>query len=133
MEISESEIVTFCQPIFGFESSSRYIFLHDDEISEQFVWLQSVEEEDVRFILVDPATVSEHYRPRLSPEVMQMLGEEEYMCWLVTVIPEDFRDSTVNLKSPIVVNPARMLAAQVILEEDLPIRFPLFHTGKEND
>lgn len=131
IDICESEIVTFCQPIFGFEDSLRYVFLHDDEISDRFVWMQSIDEEAVRFILVDPAAVSDNYRPRLSKEVMEMLGEEEYMCWLITVIPEDFRNATVNLKSPVVVNPSRMAAAQVILDEDLPIRFPLFHDGKE--
>ncbi|MCI8441149.1 MAG: flagellar assembly protein FliW [Provencibacterium sp.] len=131
MEIHESEIVNFRQPLFGFEGSSRYVFLHDDEISEQFVWLQSVDEEEVRFIMVDPATVSDSYQPKLSQETMQMLGDEEYMCWLIVVIPDDFRKATVNLKSPVVVNPSRMVAAQVILEEDFPIRFPLFHDGKE--
>lgn len=131
IEICDSEIVTFLQPVFGFEGSSRYVFLHDDEISDQFVWLQSVDEEAVRFIMVDPATVSDSYRPKLSPETMRMLGEEEYMCWLIAVIPADFKKATVNLKSPVVVNPSRMVAAQVILEEDFPIRFPLFHAGKE--
>ena len=52
------------------------------------------------------------------------------MCWLMASIREPFSESTVNLKSPIVVNPQRHLAAQFILEEDFPIRYPLFREEK---
>lgn len=131
IEISEGEIVTFCQPVFGFEGSTRYVFLHDDEVDGHFVWLQSVDEQNVRFILISPSVVSDDYRPKLPQEIRQQLGEGEYESWLITVIPEDLRRSTVNLKSPIVVNPSSMVAAQVILDEDLPIRFPLFDNAKE--
>ena len=65
------------------------------------------------------------------PDIRRQLGEGECESWLITVIPEDLRRSTVNLKSPVIVNPSSMVAAQVILDEDLPIRFPLFNNAKE--
>jgi len=130
IEVGEKEIVTFCQPVYGFESLKRYVFLHDEALGEQFAWLQSVEDANVCFILVNPAMVDPSYAPRVPADFAgQMNGE--VMWWLVAVIPEKFEEATVNLKSPIVVNFERGCAAQVILEEDLPIRSPLFRRGKE--
>lgn len=130
IEVGEKEIVTFCQPVYGFESLKRYVFLHDESLGEQFAWLQSVEDADVCFILANPSMVDPAYAPRIPAELAEEL-DGETMWWLVAVIPEQLEKATVNLKSPIVVNFDRGCAAQVILEEDLPIHSPLFHRGKE--
>lgn len=132
--IDERDIITFRQPVYGFEDLKEYVFLYDEELSGQFVWLQSVEIPEICFILVDPAAVMQHYEPDLPKETVELLGgeEEKVMCWLVAVIPEEFKNTTVNLKSPIVVNPRLKCGLQVILEDNLPIRYPLFKDGKEN-
>lgn len=130
IEIDEKDLITFKSPIYGFEQYKRFAFLYHKEISEHFIWLQSVEEQALCFVLVEPELVSDHYRPVLPPEMARLLGEGDCMCWLMASIREPFSKSTVNLKSPIVVNPERHLAAQLILEEDLPIRYPLFREEK---
>ena len=47
------------------------------------------------------------------------------------MVPEDYKDTTVNLKSPILVNSEKMLAVQTIAAENYPIKFPIFK--KEGD
>lgn len=127
MEIAQQDIVSFEGAIFGFESYKKFVFLFQEDISEHFVWLQSVEEPDLCFILVEPGLVAENYSPALPADVEELLGGGEYMCLLMTVIKEDFHNSTVNLRSPIVVNSTTKKAAQVILEGDYPIRHPLLN------
>ena len=51
------------------------------------------------------------------------------MCWLIASLREPFTDSTVNLRSPIVVNPELHQAAQFVLDGSLPIRHPLVREG----
>ena len=68
----------------------------------------------------------EPYEPRFPAEMQELLGNGDYMCWLLVSIRDPFDQSTVNLKSPIVVNPALHQAAQFILDADLPLRHPLF-------
>ncbi len=126
IEIDSREIVTFASPIFGFERYRRFAFLYHEEISEHFIWLQSVEEPALCFILVQPHLISDHYHPQLPDEADDLLGEGECMCWLTVSIREPFEQSTVNLKSPIVVNPTTHLGAQFILDAELPINHPLF-------
>jgi flagellar assembly factor FliW len=41
------------------------------------------------------------------------------------VLREEFANSTINLKSPVLIDSETRYAAQVILEEDYPIRAPL--------
>lgn len=124
IEVAPEDIITFASPMFGFEELNRYVFLFAEE-NTNIVWLQSVDNPHICFILADPKIVEDNYNPRLSPEVRGALGEGDYLFWLVVVVAEDFRDSTINMKSPVVVNLHTKRAVQTILEEDLPLRRPL--------
>ena len=129
IEIDEKDIVTFTGPIFGFEKYRRFVFLYQEEIVENFIWLQSVEEPELCFILVQPDLITDHYQPQLPKEAKTLLGDGDWMCWLIVSLREPFQDSTVNLRSPIVVNPELRQAAQFVLEGSLPIRHPLLREG----
>ena len=129
LEIDEKDIVTFSGPIFGFEKYRRFVFLFQEDLSEHFIWLQSVEEPELCFILVQPDLITDHYTPELPREAKDLLGEGDYMCWLIVSLREPFAESTVNLRSPIVVNPELRQAAQFVLDGGLPIRHPLIREG----
>ena len=131
IEIDEKDIVTFTGPIFGFEKYRRFVFLYQEEIVENFIWLQSVEEPELCFILVQPDLITDHYQPQLPKEAKTLLGDGDWMCWLIVPLREPFQDSTVNLRSPIVVNPELRQAAQFVLEGNLPIRHPLVREGEK--
>ena len=131
IEIDEKDIVTFTGPIFGFEKYRRFVFLYQEEIVENFIWLQSVEEPELCFILVQPDLVTDDYQPQLPKEAKTLLGDGDWMCWLIVSLREPFQDSTVNLRSPIVVNPELRQAAQFVLEGNLPIRHPLVREGEK--
>ncbi len=131
IEINEADIIEFKMPIFGFESYCRYVFLHEESLGEHLVWLQSVEEPDLCFILVNPDLVTESYDPKMPKSVREALGPGDLMCWLIMVVKEDFERSTVNLRSPIVVNPATRTAAQIILEESYAIQHPIISRKEE--
>ena len=98
---------------------------------ENFIWLQSVEEPELCFILVQPDLITDHYQPQLPKEAKTLLGDGDWMCWLIVSLREPFQDSTVNLRSPIVVNPELRQAAQFVLEGNLPIRHPLVREGEK--
>ena len=131
IEIDEKDIVTFTGPIFGFEKYRRFVFLYQEEIVENFIWLQSVEEPELCFILVQPELITDHYQPQLPKEAKTLLGDGDWMCWLIVSLREPFQDSTVTLRSPIVVNPELRQAAQFVLEGNLPIRHPLVREGEK--
>lgn len=125
VEISEDDVITFIEPIFGFKDYSRFAVLTEESIGLDFAWLQSVEDASVCFILINPSTVVGQYNPVLRKRVAELIETDEPMFWLVAVLRDTLEKYTVNLKSPIVINPVSKSAAQVILEDDLPIRYPL--------
>lgn len=132
VEIQDEDILTFRQPIYGFEYLSKFVLLSNPNISEHFVWLQSAEEQDICFILASPQVIEGGYEPEIPHAVQQALGEGEYSLWLIVVVAERFEESTANLKSPIIINLEGKCAAQAILEEDRPIRFPLLQQERED-
>ena len=130
-EIPDSKVIIFKQPIFGFEDYTRYTMIFDEEIGEQIVWLQSLEEPELCFFLFDPSAFDDFYKPEMTEDTEKSLGAGEYACWVVLSVKEDFNESTVNLKSPIVINTATGVAVQTILEQDYPIRHPVIEGGNQ--
>lgn len=134
VEIDITEAVRFSQPLYGFEKLEKYALLSDSTISDCFLWLQAIDDKDTCFILVDPSVLFYHYEPTLTPDMLRQVGctkAEDVVIRLVAVIPENFNASTVNLKCPIVINTTGHCAAQVMLEDDYPIRAPLVEGGEE--
>lgn len=131
MEIDEKDIITFVEPIFGFEEQRRYVLLEHEELNPHFVWLQSVEEPMVCFVLANPREIVSDYQVTLPAGAIETLGEGSTLYFVLTVIRDPYYDSTVNLKSPVVINTRTGKAIQVILEEPYPIRQPLVQKEEE--
>ena len=126
IEVSERDIISFKQQIYGFDEYTDYVILYDESVGDDFAWLQSVQERDLCFLIAKPSAAVSEYKPQLPYDAVKQLGEGEYEYWLIMVVPEDIKESTVNLKSPIVLNPSQCSAVQVILEDNYPIRFRIF-------
>ena len=75
IEVTEDRVYHFTQPLFGFEQYSDFIILHDEEIGGSIVWLQSTQEPQLCFIMMDPGTVAKGYAPPLPPEFDLLLGD----------------------------------------------------------
>jgi len=130
VEVSENEIYHFTQPLFGFEEYTDFVILHDNDIGEDIVWLQSVSAAGLCFIIMDPGKLTTDYVPVLPDGSDKLLGEGDCFCGVVAVIPQNFKESTVNLKSPVFFNSENHHAAQMMLEGDYPVRFPLTKGGR---
>ncbi|MEG0778913.1 MAG: flagellar assembly protein FliW [Oscillospiraceae bacterium] len=125
VEIAVEDVYHFSQPIFGFEEYTDYIVLRDEEIGDSIVWLQATKNPGLCFILMDPSGFSSFFNPELPEGSDKLLGDGDCFCWVIAVIPQNVKDATVNLKSPVFLNPETHKAAQIILESDYPVRFPL--------
>lgn len=134
IDIKESNIITFKQPLYGFEDYTQYVLVSDRNMGSGICWLQSIEQKEVCFILINPLEVCKDYAPVVMQDVLftlQAAPEDDLDCWAIIVISEDFRCSTVNLKSPILINHKMKCAMQVILEQDYPIRKRIFDGESE--
>lgn len=121
IECNEDDIFTFDQPPFGFEQFKKYILLYDDEISPEIAWLQSTENENLCFILLETSAVpSINYKPVY--DLPKGFGDGEVVEFGICVLAEEFQYSTINLKSPIIINMTQKRGVQVILQQDYSVR-----------
>lgn len=132
IDVDEKEIITFANPVLGFEEYEKYIILMDENIGDKFAWLQSIEATDVCFMLANPSLLGDAYQPIIPKDASEAIGGSIDEMWLIAVITDPVRESKVNLKSPVVINTQKKLGAQAVSESNLPVRFELF-AGKESE
>ena len=135
VEIDTNQIITFKQAILGFDGLTKYILISNPDISNEFRWLQSTEDSDICFIVIDPSEVFADYNPDISPNCyldLDLDEQDSIALWNIIVVAHDFKQSTVNLKSPIIVNLKNNVAIQTVLDEDFSIRTPLFNENSES-
>ena len=132
VEVNDEEILSFPAGIIGFPTMTRYtIWEHDGEAP--FRWLQSLDDGDLAFIVMDPTLVKPDYRIAIAPRDIAELGEGEgaklIVLLILTVPSQDPGRITANLRGPVVINLSTKLGKQFVLSEDHPTRFPLFPDG----
>ena len=141
IEIDDRKIITFQDGIPGFFDDRHFVlFKHgmeetdefeDDTDSEEdyFWWLQSVDDGDVAFVLMDVFMVMPDYEPHVDDEEMDLLGEydpEHFVVYNIVSISDDPAKISVNLKAPIIINVKERIGRQVVAEnEDYPIRYSI--------
>lgn len=131
IEISEEDIIEFPDGVYAFEDVNKFVVL-DTGSKAGLMQLQSVENVEPRFIILDPYAFIEDYKPVLPDGVLEKLkanSARELSFFVIAVIPCNIKNSTVNLRSPIAINFKEKLGAQIILENcEYPIRFHLFNS-----
>ena len=118
-EYEEESLIIFPEGLFGFPELKKYLPLLINEEDDSMILLQSVEQPAVAFALINPAFLLSDYFPILTPEELSFLGvedSEELSFLAICVMHDDYLENTVNLKSPLAINPETRIGMQVILE-----------------
>ena len=118
LEVGADEVLSFPAGVVGLEHLRRFALVEDARIAP-CQWLQSVDEPEIAFVVVDPVVVDPEYAPSLPDGVS---GE---LLAIITLSPEPER-STVNLLAPVVVDRSARVGRQVVLHESgYPLRQPI--------
>ncbi len=125
IEISEENIITFNDGLFGFEETKEYVLIRPLGEDKYPVWLQSISNRAPCFILYNPFEIHPSYDPKFTG-LANLADNKDNLVLALAVIKDDLQKSTVNLKCPIVINTRSKIAAQYILEQDYSMQHPLF-------
>ncbi|MCM1329158.1 MAG: flagellar assembly protein FliW [Ruminococcus sp.] len=128
-EIAEENILNFPEGIYAFEDQHRFVMLSPLGNDVFPAWLQSLDNENLCFIVFDPRQIVKDYSVTADAESVKAIEKKpgtDIRYLSLAVVPEEYKNTTVNLKSPIMINADKMLAAQIIAVEDYPIKFPVF-------
>lgn len=135
IDIEDSKIITLEGGMIGFPDMKKFALVFDEEKKERgkIKWLQSMDDAEVAFPVMDPVEVKEDYNPTVNDELLKPLGNltDENTFVLVTVTAsKNIKELSINLKAPIIINLDNMKGAQLIVEDDLPVKYKIYEILK---
>lgn len=122
LEVNDQAVIIFDDGLPGFEDHKEFVILnnHDTEEPVPFMWLQSVKDRDLAFVLTIPYFARPDYAFDVPEEVVQKLSAqnpEDLGVYAVVTIREKLDEMTVNLASPILVSTKNHHAVQWTIED----------------
>ena len=132
LDLGEDKIITFEKGLMGFENFTKYTILFDteEESKGNIMWFQSVEEPALALPVISPIHVMEEYDPQVNDDWLKGLGEltEDNICVLLTMtVTSEVKDTTANLKAPLVINSDTRKGCQVIAENpDYVVKYNVY-------
>lgn len=118
IEVDEKQKVTIPKGLFGFEDFTEYVLM--DAEHQPFYWLQSVADQDIAFILINPFLFRPDYEVNISNEELAEIGitaPENALIFVIVTIPQDGGSMTANLQGPVVINKQNMQCMQAVLAD----------------
>lgn len=123
IEYSESDLLEFPNGLFGFPDLRYYLPLSLCESGEDdngsILLLQSTEEIEVSFAVINPIVLCPDYTPELRPEELSFLAAKdsgEISYYVVCVVRDNYLENMVNLKCPLAINSETRIGMQVVLD-----------------
>lgn len=117
IEINEKQMLYFPLGILGFENLKKYALLDSEQ--PPFFWLQSLDVQEVAFILINPFLFRPEYALDISGEDYNLikLSNDDFdnrLIFTIVTVPEKSEDMTANLQGPIIINKINKNAIQTI-------------------
>ncbi|MDR1539809.1 MAG: flagellar assembly protein FliW [Clostridiales bacterium] len=130
IEYDPSLAIDFDEGLPGFPENKKFIVLLENQEEDTFCWLQSIDDGDLAFALINIYNVIPEYNPLVRSEEVAALGdfsENNLLVYNVVVIPDDIKQMRANLRAPIVINPDTKKGKQVILDnEEYEMKYKIF-------
>lgn len=119
LEVNPTDIITFAEGLLGFEHLKKY-FVVDPGDSTLILWLQSTEEEKVAFPIIEPKIFKPDYIAKLLPADLNGLELDSIQnakLYSILTIPANVTEMSANLKAPVLINSARKVGKQIVLQD----------------
>jgi len=121
VDLQEDKVITFDQGMMGFENYKKYALLFDIKKNRDTAisWLQSLDESELAFPVINPLVVNDQYNPIVNNEYLEGIGEfqeDELIVLLTVTVPEQIENITANCKAPILINTVTAKGVQVITD-----------------
>lgn len=129
LEVNPNDIITFSEGLLGFENIKKY-FVVDPGDSTLILWLQSTEDENVAFPIIEPKIFKPDYIAKLLPADLNGLELESLQTaklYSILTIPGNVTEMSANLKAPIVINSNKKVGKQIVLQDSkLSVKFEMY-------
>ena len=117
IEVNDQQKIAFPQGLFGFEGFKDYVLL--DAEQQPFYWLQSMDMEQIAFVLINPFLFRPDYEVNIENEELAEIdihSPEDALIFVIVTIPPD-GPITANLQGPLIINRDTKLGKQAVLTD----------------
>jgi flagellar assembly factor FliW len=133
IQVEEDALYEFPQGIYGFEEDTQFAIFKQDFDEVSFLYLQSTKNIVPCFLVFEPWDLYPGYAPVMSAEDLKACkvdSIDDLIFLVIATVPDSIEDVSINIKSPVVLNPKTREARQVILENpDYTVRYKPFQKG----
>ncbi|MBR5645756.1 MAG: flagellar assembly protein FliW [Treponema sp.] len=119
INISEDQLLEIPEGLFGFEEYTKFALV--DSEYEPFLWLQSTEEKNLAFLIVDPFLICHDYETDIDDELLSKIDikkPEDIIIMTIVTVPQDGSPITANFMGPLVINKENKKCMQVIINDN---------------
>ena len=125
VEVNPETVITFPAGLGGFENAKRYMLVHEDIKSGLASFtLQSIDEPNLAFQIVDPTALGFNYELALSDAENAMLQtpEAEDVAVMLVMFKQDGEAAGIqpNIRAPLLINTKARVGVQKIMEKMVP-------------
>ncbi|MGK5082225.1 flagellar assembly protein FliW [Bdellovibrionota bacterium FG-1] len=120
LTVGDDEMIKIPSGIMGFPEYTEFCLV-DPGDETLILWMQSMQNPDIAFPLLEPKIFKADYSARLSAAELRELklqNVNQSAVFSILTIPGDVTQMTANLKAPLVINLKDQIARQVVLQEN---------------
>jgi flagellar assembly factor FliW len=118
LEVDDASVIELSEGMIGFADKKKFV-VHEHRSGNMFKWLQSVEDGQLAFLIIEPKEFMPAYRPGLPKADAEAIGlktAEDAVLYVTVVVPRDNpAKMSANLLGPIVVNSKNRRGRQIVL------------------
>ena len=119
IEVEENQIISLPSGLIGFSEDRRFV-IREDDAAAPFLWLQSVDNNGLAFVMIEPHVSVSNYELELTQEHLNKLDAkniEELRVFVLVTMAKEIKDVTINLQGPLLFNPEKRLGLQFIIPD----------------
>lgn len=120
IQVREDQIIQIIPGLLGFSQYHRYVLIEHSKESP-FIWLQSVDNLDLAFVVIDPVNIVLDYQVSLGPDLLKELEADSLqdleILVVLTIPPGRPQEMTANLMGPLVINLHNRRGKQLVVEQ----------------
>lgn len=117
IEVGAGSVIHFPKGLLGFENCRAFVILENDD-HEPFACLQSLDDPNLAFIIVNPRLFLPNYRVQVDrPEITELSVTDlsRISTWVIVTVPDEIATMSANLQGPLLINRDNNLGKQVVL------------------
>jgi flagellar assembly factor FliW len=117
VEIDGSRVITFKDGLLGFTNSRRFALIQTTE-DAVFLWMQSVDNPALAFLVCDPLAFVPDYQAQIRTDDLKSLEMRDLTdCRVLVIVNKVDGYLTANLLGPLVIGAQSLLARQLVLSD----------------